>query len=102
MVTLESDYDPNSNGAITIRVTNTLDEATDNESIGYSEMNFEYDFDPSVEWTPVFTGNYDEGVANPTALWENNCDASEKTCQGHQYFGGFNECAQGHSFWRVF
>ena len=79
-----------------------MNEGPDNESIGYSDMNFEYDFDPSVEWTPTFTGNYDEGVANPTALWENNCGATEKTCQGHQYFGGYNECGQGHNIWRVF
>jgi hypothetical protein len=34
------------------------------------------------------------------ALWENNCGATQKTCNGMNYYGGYGECAQGHTFWR--
>jgi hypothetical protein len=69
-------------------------------------MKFTYGYEPVPEGTVVMPtvspAKYDIGVHDPTALWENDCEATEKTCQGHQYFGGYNECAAGHSFWRNF
>jgi hypothetical protein len=67
-------------------------------------MKFTYSFDPNQEnlMPTVSPAKYDVGFHNPTELWENDCGATEKTCQGHTYFGGYNECAQGHSFWRKF
>jgi len=51
-VTLSSAYNKQQNGDVTVRVTNTLDQGASDESIGYGDMNFEYDFDPTVPWTP--------------------------------------------------
>jgi hypothetical protein len=53
-------------------------------------------------WPTESPADYDNGMANPSTLWQNDCGATEKTCQGNTYFGGHGECAQGHSFWRVF
>jgi hypothetical protein len=98
-VSLRSDYDK-SMGDVTIEVTNALDQGAGDESIGYGDMRLNYEFDDGRP-KPA-TANIDEGVTDPSELWENNCGASVKTCQGHRYYGGHNECAQGHSFWRVF
>jgi hypothetical protein len=86
-------------GDVTVRVTNTLDSGATDESIGYGNMVLHYEFD---DGRPVSTGNYDAGVTDPTSLWENNCDASRKTCQLNQYYGGYNECGNGAQFWRTF
>jgi hypothetical protein len=100
-IRLTSDYTP-SMGSIEIRVTSTLDQGASDESIGIGDMEFHYDFDPSIEWVQPTSADVDEGVENPMELWQNNCGATEKSCQGHQYFGGHNECANGHNFWRTF
>jgi hypothetical protein len=105
-VDLASDYD-HSMGDVTIRVTNTLDQDANDESIGYGDMSLDYDYDPTVEWPErvyptASPANYDEGHNNPTSLWNNDCSATEKSCGGFNYFGGYNECAQGHRFWRTF
>jgi len=99
-VQLTSSYDPTM-GKVTFRITNTLDQGAGDESIGVGNLRITYDFDPNVEWNPPQTINPDEDVANPMDLWQNNCGATESECQGHHYIGGFNECAQGHSFWRT-
>jgi hypothetical protein len=66
-------------------------------------MNFEYEFDDGTFAFPTQTpGNYDHGNDNPTGEWLNDCGATEKTCSGFQYYGGFGECANGNSFWRNF
>jgi hypothetical protein len=39
-VNLEADYNPATNGDVTVRVTNTLDQGAGDESIGYGDMNF--------------------------------------------------------------
>lgn len=36
------------------------------------------------------------------ALWQNDCGATEKTCAGMTYLGGYNECGQGNTMFRVF
>jgi hypothetical protein len=86
-------------GDVTAKVTNTLDQGAADESIAIGNMRLHYEFD---DGRPVSEGDYDEGEVNPTGLWETNCGASEKTCQGHNYRGGHNQCAQGHNFWRNF
>jgi hypothetical protein len=69
-------------------------------------MNFEYEADPNAEApTPLHTGNYDDGVEDPSGLWTYQCQgmtASRKTCQGYQYYGGHNECAAHHKAYRTF
>jgi hypothetical protein len=100
-ITLTAPYDI-SMGDVTVRLTNTLDQGATDESIGYGDMNFKYEFDPTVEWNPPSTTNPDEGEVDPTALWENDCEATKKTCEGMDYYGGHGECAQGHRFWRTF
>jgi hypothetical protein len=67
-------------GDVTVRVTNTLDQGAGDESIGYGDMNFEYEFG---EGRTTDINDVDEGVENPSALWQNNCGATEKTCSGH-------------------
>jgi hypothetical protein len=58
-------------------------------------MTFEYDYDPNVEW-PAKTyptespANYDAGHNNPSSLWQNDCSATEKSCGGFMYWGGYN------------
>jgi hypothetical protein len=92
-------------GDVTIKVTNALDQGAGDESIGYGDMKVEYEYDTSVPWIRLPTvspANYDHGVENPTGLWSNDCSATHKVCGGFPYYGGFNECAQGHSFWRTF
>jgi hypothetical protein len=76
-----------------------LDQGATDESLGYGEMNFEYFFN---DGRPQTTVDFDDGEENPTMLWENNCAATKKTCQGMTYYGGHGECAQGHSVWRTF
>jgi hypothetical protein len=98
---LEADYTPE-NGDLTILVTNTLDEQVNNEAIGYGDMKFEYFYNQLPPFSVSTTNNYDQIEENPTGLWSNNCEATEKTCEGHTYWGGHNECAQSHTFWRVF
>jgi len=102
-IRLESAYDV-SQGDIEVRITNTLDQGAGDESIGFGEMRLVYKFDPNVEWVPALVGDYDddEGNENPITEWQNNCGASQKTCQGEEYIGGHNQCAQGHQFWRVY
>jgi hypothetical protein len=76
-----------------------LDQNAQDESIGYGEMNFEYEFN---DGRPSTTNDFDDEEENPTLLWENNCGATQKTCAGYEYFGGHGECARGHSVWRTF
>jgi hypothetical protein len=87
-------------GDLTIRVTNTLDQGAGDESIGVGEFRLIYEVDPSIEVPLVI--DYDDHVVDPDELWENNCGATQKDCQGYSYYGGHSQCAQGHSFWRVF
>jgi hypothetical protein len=71
-------------GDVTIRITNTLDQGATDESIGYGDMSFTYQFDPDhedqIRLPTVSPAKYDNGVHNPTELWDNDCDATEKTC----------------------
>jgi hypothetical protein len=79
-----------------------LDQGTGDESIGYGDMYFEYEFDngePQYDESNN-PGNYDYDQLNPTSLWENDCGATLKQCVGFNYYGGFNECGMGHSFTR--
>jgi len=101
-VSLSAAYNKQQNGAITIRVTNTLDQGANDESIGYGDMNFDYEFDPTVPWNPPRINNYDPADVDSTEQWQNNCGATEHTCDGKQYFGGTGECARGHQFWRTY
>jgi hypothetical protein len=64
-------------GDVQVRITSTLDQNAADESIGYGEMSFEYVFE---DGNPVQEADYDQGVADPMALWENNCGATQKTC----------------------
>jgi hypothetical protein len=66
-------------------------------------MRLWYEFDPEGKALPCESpANYDAGESNPTELWENDCDATKKQCAGFDYYGGHNQCAQGHNFWRTF
>jgi len=48
------------------------------------------DFD---DGRPRFTMSPDDGVSDPSSLWENNCGATKKTCSGGiEYYGGQGEC----------
>jgi hypothetical protein len=98
VVSLTAPYDQ-SKGDVTVRLTNTLDQGAGDESIGYGDMHFEYEFN---DGRPETTGNYDAGEIDPTSLWENNCGATRKTCNTDQYYGGYNECGSGAQFWRNF
>jgi hypothetical protein len=90
-------------GDVTIRVTNTLDQGAGDESIGYGKMKLEYEFGGFDFVLPTESPvNVDEGVTNPTSLWQNDCGATEKTCSGFDYYGGTNECGQGDQIWRTF
>jgi hypothetical protein len=53
-------------GDITIRVTNTLDQGATDESIGYGDMKFTYDFNDGRNPNMV---DVDEDEPNPTSLW---------------------------------
>jgi hypothetical protein len=66
-------------------------------------MNFEYTFDDGTPrvWPTESPARYDESE-NPTANWDNDCGATEKTCSGFPYWGGHNQCANGHEFWRTY
>jgi hypothetical protein len=99
-VQLSSDYDQ-SMGRVTIRITNTLDQGAGDESMGVGDLRVTYDYDPNVDWNPPQVMNPDEDAVNPMDNWQNNCGATESECGGYRYIGGFNECAQGHSFWRT-
>jgi hypothetical protein len=105
-IDVEADIDPRIT-EVRVVITNTLDQGAGDESIGYGDMQFTYEFSDDVEeeepeWPATSPGNYDFDVENPTGLWENDCAATEKHCAGYNYYGGYNECAQGHSFWRTF
>jgi hypothetical protein len=51
-------------------VSNTLDQGAGDESIGYGEMTFNYEFgDDEPNWPSSSPGNYDFDVENPTGLW---------------------------------
>jgi hypothetical protein len=89
---LTAPYD-SSAGDVTIRITNTLDQGTSDESIGYGELQLKYEFDDGHR--PLI-GDYDEGVNDPASLWENNCAATPQMCQGHKFYGGYGQCAKGH------
>ena len=53
-------------GDITVRITNTLDQGAGDESIGYGDMSFVYEFGEGRETGVI---DVDDGVDNPTALW---------------------------------
>jgi hypothetical protein len=65
-VSLRSNYDT-SMGDVTIRVTNTLDQGANDESIGYGDMRLNYEFNDGRP-TPATT-NIDDGVSDPSGLW---------------------------------
>ena len=50
-VQLTSSYEP-SMGKVTFRITNTLNQGANDESIGVGDLRITYDFDPNVEWNP--------------------------------------------------
>jgi hypothetical protein len=52
--------------SVTVKVTTTLDQNAGDESIGYGDMTFEYEFD---DGTPSSTNDFDDGVEDPTAEW---------------------------------
>jgi hypothetical protein len=54
-------------GDVTIRVTNTLDQDANDESIGYGDMRLNYEFNDGRP-TPA-TANIDDGVNDPSELW---------------------------------
>jgi hypothetical protein len=61
-------------------------------------MRFTYDFEDGRNPNMI---DVDEDVENPSQLWENDCGATQKTCGGMQYFGGKNECGEGHTIHRT-
>jgi hypothetical protein len=80
-------------GDIKIQISNTLDSTAGDESIGYGNMVFNYEFgDNEPVWPTTSPGNYDLDHENPTEFWQNNCGATEKQCAGRPYYGGFNQC----------
>jgi hypothetical protein len=91
-INLVAPYDANM-GDVTVRVTSTLDQGANDESLGIGDMHIEYDYDPSVEWVQPNTKDFDEGVDNPTKLWTDNCGATEHECFGFKYWGGKGQCA---------
>jgi len=108
-VFLDSEYSPEFNGDVTVRIMNNLDQDVNDESIGYSDLSFGYEFDPEItdcyepEGFPTRSpADYDYDKSTPTALWDNNCDATKRQCNGFDYYGGAGECGNGHHFTRVF
>jgi hypothetical protein len=106
-VRLSADYNPAFNGDVTVRISNNLDEDVNNEAIGWSELRFGYEYDPTVterEENPFASSpaDYDYDHSDPTSLWENDCDATSKTCSGLEYWGGKGECGTGNTFHRTF
>jgi hypothetical protein len=94
-------------GKLEVRVTNTLDQGASDESIGVGDFKLVYDYDPSVEevektWPTESPAMVDRDIPNPTEKWQSDCGMTAKECNGKTYFGGYGECAQGHSFWRVY
>ena len=79
-VELSADYSQDRDGDVTVRITNTLDQGTGDESIGYGDMYFEYEFDNGeTQFDDTNNpGNYDYDQSNPTELWENDCGATLK------------------------
>jgi hypothetical protein len=81
---------------VRVEITNTLDSGAGDESIGYGNMNFEFEFDDGMFEYPTSSPAYyynDEDEENPTGLWENDCGATRKECSGFHYYGGHGECA---------
>jgi hypothetical protein len=101
-VFLDSEYSPEYNGDVTVRIMNNLDQGVNDESIGYSELRFGYEFDPEAtpsepEAFPTRSpADYDWDKSDPTSLWTNNCDATKKECSGYEYWGGAGECGKDH------
>jgi hypothetical protein len=57
---------------VRVEITNTLDQGASDESIGYGNMNFEFEFDDgSFEYPTESPAVYDDdvGVEHPTAEW---------------------------------
>jgi hypothetical protein len=71
-VELTAPYD-RSMGDVMIKITNTLDQGAGDESIGYGEMRFTYDFEDGRSPNMI---DVDEEEDNPTALWTNDCGAT--------------------------
>jgi hypothetical protein len=76
-VSIQADYNRETNGDVTITVSNTLDQGAGDESIGYGNMEFEYEFDDgSFAYPTRSPGDYDHGNDNPTGEWQNDCGAT--------------------------
>ena len=63
-------------------------------------MALNYEFD---DGTPSYTNDIDDGIEDPIGdgYWQNNCQSwSKRECSGLEYYGGRDQCAQGHSIWR--
>jgi hypothetical protein len=75
-VSLSADYTRDM-GDVTVKVTTTIDQGPGDESIGYGQMNFQYQFDDGRprEWPETSPAVYDPSE-NPTANWQNNCGAT--------------------------
>jgi hypothetical protein len=101
-VALTSNYDRDTQGDVTIRVTNTLDQGAGDESIAYGDMELDYDYDPDMPWDKPEIVNIDEGLEeDPTGGWQNNCnDWTTRQCVGHYYWGGQGQCGKDHMVWR--
>jgi hypothetical protein len=54
-------------------------------------MDLSYEFDDGVEHVLCESpADYDNGEADVTRYWDNNCGATKKTCAGQEYYGGYN------------
>jgi hypothetical protein len=67
MVRLESEYDFDM-GDVTVKITNTLDQGTGDESIAFGDLTFEYDYDPSVQ--VATSGQIEYGTINLDHQWQ--------------------------------
>jgi hypothetical protein len=65
-------------------------------------MELTYEFDDGNTQPLESPADYDNGDTDATRFWDNNCGATKKQCAGQDYYGGYNECAQGHEFSRTF
>jgi hypothetical protein len=110
-VHLHSVYSPSFNGDVTVRITNNLDQAVNEESIGYSNLRFGFEYDPEetesepeapAEFPSRSPGDYDWDKSDPTSLWSNNCEATKRECAGFNYYGGAGQCGKDHRFFRTF
>jgi hypothetical protein len=56
-------------GTVTVRITNTLNQGTNDESIGYSDMTFTYTYDPTVTPPAVIVPEPEVAPVNAECDW---------------------------------